>query len=434
MQVNDVADALDRHIDFVADSLKDAAIRVNDAWGHLSGRPAPLPPPPPPPPRLPFFGPSTSLQHLQRWVSRHRAITAALVAFFGTSALLLYRQKRAYVKKRRAKKASNGARSEVVVVAGPAESPMVKGLAADLERRGFVVYVVVGSPQDELKVQENGRLDIRPLYMDITEPASAEDAMERFSRLLLNPHHAIVGATPHKLNLAGLVIAPDLDYPIGPAVTIEPAEWADAMNIKVLGTIYTAQAFLQVLTDFRARVIMLTPNVTSSMKSPFHSVESAVIGALEGFTYSLASELATLGIHVCHLKLGNFDLSSIGGRQHVQRIPGTAVRTWPTSAQATYGRNFISHSSDASRGSPPRELYNAVFDALVQKGPRQIWRVGRGSMAYEFVGNWVPAGLVQWMLGIRKMGNHTNNDRGAETASSEDEAHSGQWEKVEGTA
>ena len=82
---------------------------------------------------------------------------------------MLYRQKRTYMKKRRAKRAANGARTEVVVIAGPPESPMVKGLMLELERRGFVVYVIVGSAQEEQKVHGNGRVDIRPLYMDITE-------------------------------------------------------------------------------------------------------------------------------------------------------------------------------------------------------------------------------------------------------------------------
>lgn len=255
--------------------------------------------------------------------------------------------------------------------------------------------------------------------------------MERFNQLLANPHHAVVGAAAHKLNFAGLVLAPDLDYPTGPVETIEAAEWADTMNVKVLGTICIAQAFLQAINEFGARLIMLTPSITSSVKSPFHSVESAVVGALEGFTYSLAGELRTNGINVCHLKLGNLDLSSIDGRQHVQKIPGTALRTWPASTRALYGRNFTAHSLGSVKGSPPRELYNAVFDALVQRRPSQIWRVGRGSMTYEMIGNWVPAAIVQWMLGIRKM---SNNDRADEPTLSENSSNSGQWEKVESAA
>ena len=375
------------------------------------------------------------------------------MAFFGTGAALLYRQRRAYVKKRRARRAGNGARSEVVVVAGPVESPLVKGVVMDLERRGFVVYVVVGSAREEQKVQDNGRVDVRPLYMDITEvsgtaalsftqvlwrspanslqPASTQDAMHRFGQILVNPHHAVAGATPHKLNFAGLVIAPDLDYPAGPTGAIEPAEWAEMINVKVLGTIYTAQAFLQVINDFKARVIMLTPSITSSLKSPLHGVEVTAVGALEGFIYSLAGELRTVGIDVCHLKLGNVDLSTVGGRSQSQRVPGDALRAWPASAQSTYERNFDGSSFGATKGSPSRELHNAVFDALVQRRPKLVWRIGRGSMAYELVGNWIPAAMVQWMLGARKVG---INDRGDELNVFEDSAHSSQWDKVENTA
>jgi hypothetical protein len=44
-----------------------------------------------------------------------------------------------------------------------------------------------------------------------------------------------------------------------------------------------------------------------------------------------------------------------------------------------------------------------VFDALTQKRPRKVWRVGRGSVTYDVVGNWVPAGIVGWMMGLKRV-------------------------------
>ncbi|KAI9699184.1 MAG: hypothetical protein M1820_007263 [Bogoriella megaspora] len=450
--VNEVADALDRQIDFVAESLKHVGGRVGNAWGQLAGRPAP--PPPPPPPTLPIIGRATAIQCVQRWISRNRALTAALFAFFGTGAVMLYREKKAYSKKRRAKRASNGARSEVVVIAGPSESPLVLSLSQDLERRGFIVYVVVGSAQEESRVQSNGRADIRPLYVDITEvlrteemknfedfahkyqDTSAQQTIERFNQLLANPHHAIVGATPHKLNFAGFIIAPDLDYASGPVEMIKPHEWADAINVKVLGSVYTVKAFLQPIVDYKAKVIMLTPTITHSMKSPFQGVESTVVGALNGFVASLTTELRTLGVNLCHFKLGTFDYSSTGGRQQLQKIPGTTVHTWPASTQSSYGRNFIAQSSGVVnvKGSPLRVLHNAVFDALVQKRPRQTWRIGRGSIAYEVISSLAPTGLVGWILGLRSVNGFNDRGGGGDEMTSDDGAHSGQWEKVESAA
>ncbi len=39
----------------------------------------------------------------------------------------------------------------------------------DLERRGFIVYVVVGSAAEEQKIQSESKRDILPLRIDITD-------------------------------------------------------------------------------------------------------------------------------------------------------------------------------------------------------------------------------------------------------------------------
>jgi hypothetical protein len=62
------------------------------------------------------------LERTQNWASRNKAITAAIIAFVGTGAigaLLLYTQAGASRQKRRARKAKNGARKEVVGVLQP---------------------------------------------------------------------------------------------------------------------------------------------------------------------------------------------------------------------------------------------------------------------------------------------------------------------------
>lgn len=76
---------------------------------------------------------------------------------------------------------------------------------------------------------------------------------------------------------------------------------------------------------------------------------------------------------------------------------------------------------EVRKGSPLRELHNCVFD-VVARGRRRGGTVfvGRGSWMYDVVGRWVPAGVVGWMMGLRKR-------RGAET----NVGTSQEWEKVE---
>ena len=79
------------------------------------------------------------------------------MAFFGTGAVLVYYQRNARRRSRRAKRAGNGARKEVVVVAGPAAGAVTRSVAMDLERRGFVVYVVVHTVEEEAEVDMKGK-------------------------------------------------------------------------------------------------------------------------------------------------------------------------------------------------------------------------------------------------------------------------------------
>ena len=107
------------------------------------------------------------------WVSKHRVLTAALITFIGTGTVLLYYQRRTRGKKRRAKK-WNGARKEVVVIAGPPGSAMTKSLWLDLEKRGFIVYVLVHTLEEEdmVKAESGGASVTRPFLINLDDVSS----------------------------------------------------------------------------------------------------------------------------------------------------------------------------------------------------------------------------------------------------------------------
>ncbi|KAI9720407.1 MAG: hypothetical protein M1812_002913 [Candelaria pacifica] len=407
---DDIADAVERLFDSIAAPLKETSIVSAWRTRAIESTFQPKPPSPPPVP-LGYYG------WAQNWVSRNKALTAAIFAFVGTGSFLVYRRRKQYVRKRRAGRASNGARRDVVVIAGSPNEPITTSLSLDLERRGFIVFVVVRTLEEEQVVYSESRVDIRPLNLNVLDPSSSQSAIESFTKILSSPHHAFPGASPHHLNLAGVILIPDMIYPAGPIETITPDLWSDALNIKVLGTIATTQALLQTICDFKARLLFLTPNIIPSLSPPFHGVETSIIAALEGFTNTLSSELATMGINVCQLKLGTFDCGSVGGRSHLQssNATGADVLTWPATTRASYAKNYFAQANSPGnrgaiggvgvniKGSPLRELHNSVFDALTVSRPRRVWHVGKGSLAYDLVGKWVPRGIVGWMLGVRKM-------------------------------
>jgi NAD(P)-dependent dehydrogenase (short-subunit alcohol dehydrogenase family) len=320
-----------------------------------------------------------------------------------------------------------------VVIAGPPNSALVKSLSLDLERRGFIVYIVCSDMEEEQQVQGEARADVRPLHLDVADVLGTREAMDRFKDVLLKPHAAFPGASPHHLVFRGLVLVPDLIYPSGPIETVSPELWSDALNAKVLNTIAVTQAFLPVVCEFKARVLMCTPSIVSSLRPPFHSVETAVVGALEGFTASLRGELGTLGIDVVSFRLGTFDCTHVGSKQRLQQTAGPDTFLWNSTARKLFAANYENQNrvarsrgllAQGGAGSSLRELHHAVFDALTHRSPRRVWRVGRGSMTYDLVGSWVHAGLVGWMMGVRRVSLDT-----ASEPQLEDSVQS--WEKVE---
>jgi NAD(P)-dependent dehydrogenase (short-subunit alcohol dehydrogenase family) len=361
-------------------------------------------------------------------------LTAAIVAFAGTGGLLLWRERRKYYRKRRAPRASNGAKKEVLVIAGPPKSPITRSLSLDFERRGFIVYIVCSNMDEEQQVISESKADIRPLHLDIVDTFGTEEAIECFNDTLKRPQAASNGASPYNLTLRGIVLVPDLIFATGPVETVSPELWSDALNAKVLNTIAVTQALLPTICEFQSRVLMLTPSIVASLRPPFHSVETTIVKALEGFSASLRGELGTLGIDVIQFHLGTFDYSNVGPKHNLQTRGRNSPHAWPATTRALYARNFESQTRTGDRrgisadssGSSLRQLHNAVFDAMMQKRPRAVWRVGRGSVTYDMVGNWFPEGLVGWMMGLRRVSLDT-----VSAPKLEDSVQLQSWERVE---
>jgi len=392
-QFNDIADDVERHFEQVAGQLRE--------WMPAN---SPLARPPQPPKRLP---PPSTLQMVQRWVSRNRAMTAAVVAFLVTGSVgaFAFVKSRDQKRKRRAKRSASGARTDIVVVAGAVANPLTSALYLDLERRGFVVYVIANTREEEHHIRLQSRIDLLSLPLDLTDPFAAQDTVARFRGLLEREHFAFDGAEPHRLNFAGLILAPDTQSTPARVDDISSEAWSDALNAKVLNTIATTQLFLPTVTEHKARVLLLTPSVTPALRPPMHAVESTVYGALEGFTCSLATELKQEGVSVSHFKLGNIDVPSVTAKQRREGAPKPLLKA-----------------------TPMRRLHDSVFDALVTRRPRRTWHVGRGSLAYDIIGSWVPSTAVGWMMGAGRRPTVAEEVREEEMQGSQGSLT---WEKVE---
>ncbi|KAF8469535.1 hypothetical protein BDZ91DRAFT_792327 [Kalaharituber pfeilii] len=450
------ANIFDSQLDSLATSLR--GVLSSSTWLPESYRPRPpLPPPPPPPPphSLPFYyasllNPSYLYKSTSAWATRHKFLSATLFVSltlgtcYTTHRLLLRRSKKRL--KRRTARAPNGARTQVVIIAGYPHEAITGLLALDLEKRGFIVYIVVTTPEEERAVVAGvgqGRADIRPLMLDVADPVAH---IERFASYLLSPQTAFQGATAsHYLSLVGLVIVPALSsYQVAPIEVLCGDMWADTMNINLLQPIVITRCFLRVLALFKARVVVLQSVIVPSLAPPFCALETVVGRAVEGWVGVLEREVSPFGVGVSLIKVGNVEgLSGGNGNQHFpttasasssasssrMRTPSPSsippgaradVLSWPAPLRASYARQFIASLSSSSspaaaasvRGAPLRDLHIAVFDALsgggsgpkTKRPAKHVYSVGTGSRVYEVLAGWLPRSAVGWLLGVPRFG------------------------------
>ncbi|KAL1844360.1 hypothetical protein VTJ49DRAFT_39 [Mycothermus thermophilus] len=432
---NEVADYVDKHVEQLAETLRDTL--ANASWVPEQFRPQP----PPPPPIITV--PASALERFQNWVSRNKFLITFVVVSGGYVAYKTYQSTARWRKPRRARRARNGGRMDVVVIAGSPALPLTRSLSLDLERKGFIVFVVANSHEDEIMVQNLARPDIRPLGIDITDPTNAGNSIDAFARYLQSPHAAVPNGKRHHLSLQAVILIPSLNYQTSPIATIPPSSFADLFNTHLLQPILTIQAFLPLLTarlgppappstadkdrssllssssSGSPKVLVFTPSIISSINPPFHAPEATVCSALSAFTEVLTAELRPLGIPVTHMQLGTFDFAGFTPAARSRLINQPAMgensadaQSWPDSARKAYGRNFASQSASpisagrimpGMRGSSLKELHNAVFDVIDGSITSGTVRVGLGASVYGFVGRWVPRGLVSWMMGIRRV-------------------------------
>ncbi len=164
-EINKIADSIEEHSTIAASFLRETL--NSSPW-----LPDSIKPPPPPPASVIPKTPRGCLEASQNWISKHRAVTAAVVAFVGTGVFIIWRRRRLHQNKRRAKRSKYGAKTEVVVLAGSPYSPLTRSLSLDLERRGFIIYIPVRNISETHLVQSEERADIRPLDLDITSVCS----------------------------------------------------------------------------------------------------------------------------------------------------------------------------------------------------------------------------------------------------------------------
>lgn len=165
---------IDRNVDKLAEQVRETL--SSQDWIPDVVRPRGRPPTPA------ALTPSSAYDRVQDWVSRHKLLTGFVVLTTGVILYRGYKKGKHSRKTRRGKRAKNGARLEVLVIAGDPKLPLTRSLSLDMERRGFIVYVACNNLDDEAMVQNMSRPDIRPLGIDIIDVSIVHQGMKALPR------------------------------------------------------------------------------------------------------------------------------------------------------------------------------------------------------------------------------------------------------------
>lgn len=375
-------------------------------------------------PDLPQVGALSSLcTSIHDWVLRNKLLASLIAAAsVGGVTYYLYRLNTGYIrgpqilkfckKKRLARKAANGGRTEVVIIAGSPSEPLTRTIATDLARRGYIIYWTTSSKEEENIVLREGSDDIRPFPITSNDVSSVRISIKALANVLNVPATAFPGAIPHMLTLSGVIVVPDLYYPTGPVESIRVETWSDLVNSKILAPIFLlSNGLLDLVRSHHSRVIMLSPAIMGSLNPGFHAAEGLVTAALDALVLSVSRELAPQQIPFIHIKMGSFDTthgssSPAAKVKQQERIVQNQVRadilSWPDHLRAIYARQYQSMSAlqTESRccGEPLRHLNYTVFDALNASRPSSVYYTGRGAYRYHKIPKLLPNGLMSWLL------------------------------------
>ncbi|GMM33771.1 hypothetical protein DASC09_010960 [Saccharomycopsis crataegensis] len=358
--------------------------------------------------------------------------------------IITIRNNKKYIKTnktRRAKRLKNGARTNVVIIIGSPLEPLIRIVANDLEKRGFIVYITAINEREIQEINAENSEDIRAFKLDSLDEETLNTQIESFGNTINGPVVPFAQAKAHHLKLIGVLIVPDLYYPVGPVENIGLKGWSDCLNAKIMSPLVLfSNKFVNVirknnsiefgdksLNVMSTKLIFLSPNLVSSINLPFHAPETVAINSLNYIFESFAREIITdntLNLQVISLKIGALNIFNHSSNKDTQEKIKIQLQNqilgWGDHMKAIYGSNFkhiclLSGPSPNIRGANLRELNYKIFDLLYSdinsskkvtyKRDLKIAHVGRGSRSYDFLGKYLPHGLISWFLGCNSLQN-----------------------------
>ena len=218
-------------------------------------------------------------------------------------------------------------------------------------RKGWQVIATMREPSKEKELQTVP--GVKVLRLDVTQPAQIAQAAQQALEL---------GPVDVLFNNAGYGLA-------GPFEAATDAQLTAEINTNLLGVMRVTQAFLPAMRERGSGCIITTTSIGGLVTFPFNSVYHATKWGLEGWSESLAFELAGFGIKVKTVAPGgirtDFATRSLVMTQHAAY----------TSAIAKTMKTFMDPKR-RERGSSAEQIAEVVYEAATDNKDQVTYVAG----------------------------------------------------------
>jgi len=262
------------------------------------------------------------------------------------------------------------------VVTG-ASTGIGRATALRLVRGGHEVFAGVRKDADAQSLRAEGLAGVRPVRLDVTDPASIRSAA------------AEVSAAVTERGLAGLVNNAGITTG-GPIEYLDLGELRRVFEVNTIGPVAVTQAFLPLVRAGRGRIVFVT-SIGGIFAAPIIGPYAASKHALEAIGDALRVELRPWGIEVAIVEPGAvateiFAKSRELADEIIAGIGPEARERYEAAARAVVDRfNGFERSA-----LPADRVAERIEHALLSRRPRTRYLVGSDARALAFLSRILP--------------------------------------------
>lgn len=264
-----------------------------------------------------------------------------------------------------------------------ASSGIGRHAALLLAGNGYHILAGVRREDDARALTDEGKGQIYPLILDVTNSESVESAAKSAAD--------IIGEAPLVaiINNAGIAVS-------GPVLYVPTDAWKEQLEVNVVGVVRVTQAFFPLLSrrpsaeDQHPRRIINIGSVSGLFASPFVGPYAASKFALEAITDSLRRELFMYDIQVVVIEAGSIDTRIWDKAQSAPDYTGPEYE-----GLSAFRSRMIDHQKKTSM--PVESIGSLILNVIVSRKVRVRYLLRRKKWKFNLI-RFLPAAWVDRMI------------------------------------